>query len=392
VAMNTNTILERTMAGLVITIQILEESRIRDNNLSVQIGHLKAGQREQTQIIRELRQELSEFRNGQKEEAGQAGQAPPTARTSNEGKKGQKLSETFKNKKQQKSGNGNLPVGSNKRSTDINERQKAEAEIRFRLKMDQDGKNIHIEEFTPVSNRKRNRFQKSSAQRATEDKKREKNEEETGREIIFDGIPTPKTYQEGTKKEEAKRILAVLEELRPKYIGQKDGIHVVPSDFAYATKQQTHFKRDFKPLTARFRNKDTVEKKFHAAKVAGMLNKRKEMPVGKHRIPKPITVDGKEILPTEAAIQRAKERPETYIRRSRTEADREKDKATRIYRESLRYKESLEVKSFLKEQRVDFADVEADPLEDNEGEEGNVEEYGIWASPTPEVTEATPPL
>ena len=58
VAMNTNAILERTMAGLVIVIQMMEESRKRDSGLSVQVGLLQTGQREQTQIIRDLRQEL----------------------------------------------------------------------------------------------------------------------------------------------------------------------------------------------------------------------------------------------------------------------------------------------------------------------------------------------
>jgi hypothetical protein len=46
VAMNTNTILERTMTGLVTAIQMMEESKLRDNNLSVQIGLLKNGQKE----------------------------------------------------------------------------------------------------------------------------------------------------------------------------------------------------------------------------------------------------------------------------------------------------------------------------------------------------------
>ena len=64
-----------------------------------------------------------------------------------------------------------------------------------------------------------------------------------------------------------------------------------------------------------------------------------------------------------------------------TEAEREKDNETRKYRASVRYQESQKVKTFLKEQRVDFEGIETDPLEENEGEEGNASEYGIWAIP-----------
>ena len=107
--------------------------------------------------------------------------------------------------------------------------------------------------------------------------------------------------------------------------------------------------------------------------------------MGKYRTPKSVTVDGIEVPPSEAAIQRAKERPDTSIRRSRTEAEREKDKETRKYRDSLKYQESLKVKTFLKEQRVDFEGIESDPLEENEGEEGNASEYGIWSIPEEET-------
>jgi hypothetical protein len=155
-------------------------------------------------------------------------------------------------------------------------------------------------------------------------------------------------------------------------------------DFAYATRQQSHFKTDFKPLTARFRKKEKVEQIFHAAKVAGMLNKRKEKPVGKYRTPKPVMVEGIEVPPSDAAIQRAKERPDTHIRRSRTEAERERDNETRKYRDSLKYQQSLKVKTFLKEQRVDFEGIDFDPVEENEGEEGNASEYGVWQIEIPE--------
>ena len=408
VAMNTNTILERTLAGLVIVIQMMEESRKRDNGLSVKVGLLQNGQREQNQIIRDLRQELSEHREGQKgntrqfgqarhnvqagqagqtgqtEQAGQAGQTgKPATRNSNDS---HKTAETTKNRKQKRgNGNGNFPIGSEERSKEVYEKQKNESEKRFRLVVDEDGQNIQKEEFIPANrNRNRNRFQKSTAQKSKEDKERERNEEETGREIIFDNIPTPKTYQEGTKREEAKRILEVLEELRPKYLGKADGVHVVPSDFAYATRQQSHFKTDFKPLTARFRKKEKVEQIFHAAKVAGMLNKRKEKSVGKYRTAKPVMVGGIEVLPSDAAIQRAMERPDTHIRRSRTEAERERDNETRKYRDSLKYQQSLKVKTFLKEQRVDFEGIDFDPVEENEGEEGNASEYGVWQIEIPE--------
>ena len=308
----------------------------------------------------------AEIRNGRKNEAGQT---TSTGRTANDGRKAQ-------NKRQPKPGNGNYPVGSNELSAEINERQKAEAEKKFRLKMDQDGKNVHLEEFTPAPTRKRNKPQKNAPQLAVEDRKRLKNEEQTGREIIFHGIPTPMSYSEGTKSEEAKKILAVLEELRTKYFGKTDGVNVSPSDFAFATRQQGHFKKDFKPLTARFRDKGTVQNFYNAARVAGMLNKRREVLVGKHRIPNPITIDGKEIPASEAVVQRALERPQTYIRRTRTEVERKRDKATRIYRESARYKESQDVKTFLREQKIDFTNIEVDPVEADEEEEGNEEEYG----------------
>ena len=245
VAMNTNTILERTMSGLVTAIRMLEESKLRDNNLSAQIGLLKNGQKEQIQIIQELRQEIAEMRSeeknkGQKNEVGQTTSA---GRTANDGRRAQ-------NKRPPKPGNGSYPVGSSELSAEINKKQKFEAEKKFRLKMDQDGKNVHREEFTPAPTRKRNKPQKSAPQLAAEDRKRLRNEEQTAREIIFHGIPTPVSYSEGTKSEEAKKILAVLEELRTKYLGKTDGINVSPSDFAFATRQQGHIKKDFKPLTA----------------------------------------------------------------------------------------------------------------------------------------------
>jgi hypothetical protein len=110
--------------------------------------------------------------------------------------------------------------------------------------------------------------------------------------------------------------------------------------------------------------------------------------VGKYRTPKPVMVDGIEVPPSDAAIQRAKERPDTHIRRSRTEVERERDNETRKYRDSLKYQQSLKVKTFLKEQRVDFEGIDFDPLEENEGEEGNASEYGVWQIPE-EKTDAT---
>ena len=89
VAMNTNTILERTLAGLVIVIQMMEESRKRDNGLSVKVGLLQNGQREQNQIIRDLRQELSERRDGQKGDTRQSGQARQAGQTGQAGQAGQ---------------------------------------------------------------------------------------------------------------------------------------------------------------------------------------------------------------------------------------------------------------------------------------------------------------
>ena len=115
------------------------------------------------------------------------------------------------------------------------------------------------------------------------------------------------------------------------------------------------------------------------------MNKRREVLVGKHRIPNPIVIDGKEKPASEAVIQRALERPQTYIRRSRTEAEREKDKAIRIYRESEKYKDSQDVKEFIRKQKIDFTNVEVDPETDEE-EEGNKEEYG-----TPQSSASTAP-
>jgi hypothetical protein len=83
VAMNTNTILERTMSGIVTVIQMLEESKLRDNNLCAQFGLLKSGQKEQIQIIQELRQEITKMRGeknrGQRNEADQTTWAERTA-------------------------------------------------------------------------------------------------------------------------------------------------------------------------------------------------------------------------------------------------------------------------------------------------------------------------
>ena len=162
-----------------------------------------------------------------------------------------------------------------------------------------------------------------------------------------------------------------------------------PSDFAFATRQQGHFKKDFKPLTARFWHKDTVEKNFHAARVAGMVNRRREVAVGKHRTPKQVLIDGEEKQASAALFHRAEERPQTYIRRSRTEAEREKDKATRIFRESERYKDSQDVRNFVKKNKIDFAGMEDGPETEDES---NEEEYGTprsSASSTP--AEATTP-
>ena len=57
-----NKIIERTMSGFVTAIQKLDASRLRDNNLSAQIDLLCNGQKEQNQVIQELRKEIAEMR------------------------------------------------------------------------------------------------------------------------------------------------------------------------------------------------------------------------------------------------------------------------------------------------------------------------------------------
>ena len=114
--------------------------------------------------------------------------------------------------------------------------------------------------------------------------------------MIFHGVPSPKTYEEGTAFADAEHVFGILDELKTKYLGNTYGVNVKSTDFTFAAKQLGHNNKDFLPITGRFRSEEIVNKILEAAKWAKILNRRKKCHYGKHRIPIAITGENGEII------------------------------------------------------------------------------------------------
>ena len=174
----------------------------------------------------------------------------------------------------------------------------------------------------------------------------EKNERETKREIIFLGVPSPKTYEDGTALAEAKHVFGILDELRTTYLGNTYGVNVKSTDFAFAARQLGRNNKDFLPITGQFRNEEIVKKILQAAKWAKILNRRKKSHYGRHKIPSPTEgEDGEKIEPSAEAIKMDQERPKIYIRASRTYAEQEADREKWNHRNSKSYIQRQEMNS-----------------------------------------------
>ena len=109
---------------------------------------------------------------------------------------------------------------------------------------------------------------------------------------------------------------------------------------------------------------------------------------------KEYTNDRNEVIKPHAdVVRRYENRPETFMKKSRTLEQQQSDRAARDYRASKEYQARQRVKEFIKEQRISQAHLEAAAAQLPEDEDPNKahdeEQYGKIPEPPEENTDAS---
>ena len=148
-----------------------------------------------------------------------------------------------------------------------------------------------------------------------------KQEQLASKEIIIHGLTTPKDEKE--KIEESVRIMDVLNELDPEWLGFKKGVIIdMTNDIAFHERIIGHYDGDengCEPVKIRFKTKKVCDRVKGAAGAAGALNGRKPIHTNsKYRVPKTRDPNGKRIDEDPEVIERAKNRPKIFFRGSIT--------------------------------------------------------------------------
>ena len=375
----------------VMILQELENVREENRTLMKQMNDMKTEQSELVNLVRQMKDDiLDRNQNNTGKETGEE-----TNQTKREGKqKPTKVANDWNggkgaSKKPKHTGDplpGSREYADAKNNTDTNsgeERWEERKIKRVKTVLNAEGTDIEkIPYEIPRSKYKARKIPDLERKRL-----KEKDEEEKSREVIFCGIPSPSSYVKDTPYETAKQIYNACDELKTRYLGNHYGINVKTSDIAFAQRQIGHINKKFTPITARFRKKETAEKIIAAAKFLNILNKRGTAKYGKYREPVEYTNEKDEIIkPPPEVEERFKERPGTFMKKSRTLEQQASDRAARNYRDTKAYKDRAKVKEFFKEQRIAQIHFEAleIPEEDTSSEEHDAEQYGIIPEPPEE--------
>ena len=384
---------KRSTISDVMILQELEVMREENKTMKDQMGEMRREQSELTDLVRKM----SGVILGNNQDASEPGKANKGGTNKPQEKSARDWSGD-KNTKKPRNEENPLP-GSREYAEAKNGPGAEEKKVkRVRTVMNEDGTDVVKEPYTiPKS-----RYRPQKIPEAQRIKLKEKNEEETAREVIFCGIPSPPKYVKDSPYETAKLVMEACDELKTKYLGNYYGINVKPTDLAFAQRQIGHINKKFTPITARFRKKDVAEKVLAAAKFLNILNKRGTAQFGKYREPVEQRNDKDEVIkPNEDVVERFNNRPKTFLKASRTLEQQQSDRAARDHRESKAYKDRQDVKEFKKEQRISQAHFEAAaadmPADDDSDGEHDEEQYGKIPEPpgdesfksVPETTETT---
>ena len=183
--------------------------------------------------------------------------------------------------------------------------------------------------------------------------------------------------------------MKACDELKTQYLGNHYGINVKHTDLAFAQRQIGHVNKKCTPITVRFRKKEVAEKVLAAAKFLNILNKRGVAQFGLYREPKEYTNDRNEVVKPHAdVVRRYENRPETFMKKSRTLEQQQSDRAAREHRATKAYQERLRVKEFKKAQRISQAHLEAAaatlPEDEDPDKAHDEEQYGKIPEPPEE--------
>ena len=370
---------KRSTVSDVMILQELEMVREENKAMKEQVNDLKREQGELTSLVRQISGVI--LGGNQEQETGGAGKANRGGRQRPQ----ERIAKDWSGDKGSKKPKSDVdPLPGSKEYADAKNGAEAEEKKikRVRTVMNADGTDLDKVPYeVPKS-----RYRPQKIPEPERIRLKTRNEEETSREVIFCGIPSPPKYVKDTPYETAKLVMVACDELKTRYLGNHYGININSTDIAFAQRQIGHFNKKFTPITARFRKKETAERVLAAAKFINILNKRGTAEFGKHREPKEYTNERDEIVKPKAdVVQRFENSPTTFIKVSRTFEQQKADKAARDHRETKAYIDRQKVKEFKKEQRISQAHFEAAakemPVDDDPDEEHNEEQYGKIPEP-----------
>ena len=386
---------KRTTISDVMILQELESVREENKTIKKQMTDMRKEQGEILGLVQQMREVIigdNQEQNATKKEAnnepdrGNKGEEQgPQKRSANAGRKS---GPTKKPKKAENPPPGSPEYANSKSSNTDAEGgwSKEEKKIkRVKTVLNADGTDIEKVPYEIP----RSRYKPQKIPEPERIRRKTRDEEEKGREVIFCGIPSPGSYLKDTPFETAKLVMEACDELKTKFLGNHYGVNVKTADIAFAQRQLGHVNKKFTPITARFRKKDVAEKVIQAAKFANILNSRGTAKFGKYREPADYINEKEEVIkPKAEVVDRYNNRPGTFMKVSRTLEQQASDRAARNHRESKAYIDKQKVIAFQKEQRISQAHFEAleIPEEDTSEEEHDADQYGILPEP-PEADE-----
>ena len=382
---------KRNTISDVMILQELEMVREENKAIKDQVSDLKREQGELTDLIRQMSEVILNGNHGGRTTGTGSGEANKGGKHKPQEKNARDWSGEKNSKKPRSDKN---PLPGSKQYADAKNGAEEEEKVIKKVKtvMNEDGTDLDKIPYTVP----KGRYRPQKIPEPERIRLKEKNEEETNREVIFCGIPSPpqNKYVKESPFETAKLILKACDELKTQYLGNHYGINVKHTDLAFAQRQIGHVNKRCTPITVRFRKKEVAEKVLAAAKFLNILNKRGVAQFGLYREPKEYTNERNEVVKPHAdVIKRFENRPETFMKKSRTLEQQQSDRAARDYRASKEYQARQRVKEFIKEQRISQAHLEAAAAQLPEDEDPNKahdeEQYGKIPEPPEENTDAS---